>query len=106
MLSTALKELAVELNVCVFTSTQVNANADSNNGIKNEPYLIRKVTDMNGNILYEHENNPLQVLDEDYVFTLDSFIDFNNKHYFVAPTGYLKNAKNDEKILEKGGIIL
>ena len=36
MLSTALKELAVELNVCVFTSTQVNANADSNNGIKNE----------------------------------------------------------------------
>ena len=44
--------------------------------------------------------------DEDYVFTLNSFIDFNNKHYFVAPTGYLKNAKNDEKILEKGGIIL
>lgn len=36
MFSTALKELAVELNVCVFTSTQVNANADSNQNIRNE----------------------------------------------------------------------
>ena len=36
MFSTALKELAVELNVCVFTSTQVNANADSNTNIRNE----------------------------------------------------------------------
>lgn len=36
MFSTALKELAVELNICVFTSTQVNANADASSGIKNE----------------------------------------------------------------------
>ena len=36
MFSTALKELAVELNVCVFTSTQVNANADNNQNIRNE----------------------------------------------------------------------
>ena len=36
MFSTALKELAVELNVCVFTSTQVNASADNNTNIKNE----------------------------------------------------------------------
>jgi replicative DNA helicase len=36
MFSTALKELAVELNVCVFTSTQVNAQADSNTTIRNE----------------------------------------------------------------------
>ena len=36
MFSTALKELAVELNVCVFTSTQVNANIDSNTTIRNE----------------------------------------------------------------------
>ena len=36
MFSTALKELAVELNVCMFTSTQVNANADSNQNIRNE----------------------------------------------------------------------
>ena len=36
MFSTALKELAVELKVCMFTSTQVNANADSNTNIRNE----------------------------------------------------------------------
>ena len=36
MFSTALKEIAVELNICVFTSTQVNANADSNQTIRNE----------------------------------------------------------------------
>ena len=36
MFSTALKELAVELNICVFTSTQVNSNADSNTNIRNE----------------------------------------------------------------------
>ena len=36
MFSTALKELAVELNVCMFTSTQVNASADSNTNIRNE----------------------------------------------------------------------
>ncbi len=36
LFSTALKELAVELNVCVFTSTQVNANIDSNTTIRNE----------------------------------------------------------------------
>lgn len=36
MFSTALKELAVELNICMFTSTQVNANADSNINIRNE----------------------------------------------------------------------
>ena len=36
MMSTALKDLAVELDVAMFTSTQVNANADSNRDIKNE----------------------------------------------------------------------
>lgn len=36
MFSTALKELAVELHICMFTSTQVNANADQNTSIRNE----------------------------------------------------------------------
>lgn len=39
MFATALKDLAVELNVCVFTSTQVNANADDNKNIRNEGSL-------------------------------------------------------------------
>jgi hypothetical protein len=39
MMATSLKDLAVELNVCVFTSPQVNANADNNTHIRNESSL-------------------------------------------------------------------
>ena len=36
MFSTALKDLAVELNIFIMSSTQVNANADNNTNIRNE----------------------------------------------------------------------
>ena len=36
LFSTALKDLAVELNIFVMSSTQVNANADNNQNIRNE----------------------------------------------------------------------
>lgn len=36
MFSTALKDLAVELNIFMMSSTQVNANADNNKDIRNE----------------------------------------------------------------------
>lgn len=36
MFSTALKDLAVELNIFMMSSTQVNANADNNQNIRNE----------------------------------------------------------------------
>lgn len=39
MMATALKDLAVELNVAMFTSTQVNSNADNNINIRNESSL-------------------------------------------------------------------
>lgn len=39
MFSTALKDLAVELNVAMFTATQVNAAADDNKNIRNEASL-------------------------------------------------------------------
>ena len=39
MFSTALKDLAVELNVSMMTSTQVNANSDDNKHIRNEASL-------------------------------------------------------------------
>ena len=39
MMATALKDLAVELNVAVFTSTQVNASADDNRNIRGEACL-------------------------------------------------------------------
>lgn len=39
MFATALKDLAVELNIFVMTSTQVNSKADDNNSIRNEASL-------------------------------------------------------------------
>lgn len=39
MFSTALKDLAVELNIFMMSSTQVNANADDNRNIRNEASL-------------------------------------------------------------------
>ena len=39
MFSTALKDLAIELNVSVFTSTQVNAKVEENRNIKNESVI-------------------------------------------------------------------
>ena len=39
MLATALKDLAVELNVAIFTSTQLNAKGDDNKDIRNEASL-------------------------------------------------------------------
>lgn len=39
LFATALKDLAVELDVCMFTSTQVNANVDDNKNIRNEASL-------------------------------------------------------------------
>ena len=39
MFATALKDLAVELNVSVFTATQVNAKVDENKDIRNESSL-------------------------------------------------------------------
>lgn len=39
MFATALKDLAVELNVSMMTSTQVNSNVDDNKNIRNESSL-------------------------------------------------------------------
>ena len=58
----------------------------ANKGHKNEPYLIEKVEDQFGNILYEHKKNEELVLNESQVFILNElltstyqteFIDYN-----------------------------
>ena len=38
--------------------------------------------------------------EEGYEFTRDSFVEYNNAHYFTAPQGYLKNADYDKMILK------
>jgi replicative DNA helicase len=66
MFATALKDLAVELNVAMFTSTQVNASADDNKNIRNEASLaggrstINKAD--NGAIMARPSNEELETL--------------------------------------------
>lgn len=67
MFATALKDLAVELNVSMFTSTQVNASADDNKNIRNESGLaggratINKAD--NGAIMARPTSDELEILD-------------------------------------------
>ena len=55
-------------------------------GYKNEPYLIEKIEDDKGNVLYEHQNKQEQVLNESQTFIINElltgtyqtdFIDYN-----------------------------
>ena len=67
MMATALKDLAVELNVWVLTATQVNANADNNTNIRNEASLaggratINKAD--NGAIMARPTKEELEILE-------------------------------------------
>ncbi len=76
-IKTKLNEIAslplgtVELNIKEITNAYATL---ANNGIRNEPYLISKVTDMNDNVLYEHQENPIHVLDDNYVYILNNLL--------------------------------
>lgn len=68
MFATALKDLAVELGVTMFTSTQVNAQADDNKNIRNEASLsggratINKAD--NGAIMARPTKEELEILEQ------------------------------------------
>ncbi len=55
----------------------------ANNGIKNESYLIEKVTDINGNIIYEHEETAEKVLNSKYVYILNELLSNTYSYSFV-----------------------
>ncbi len=60
-----------ELNIIEITNAYTTL---ANEGIYNDAYLINKVTDMNDNILYEHKDNPITVLDNNYVYILNNML--------------------------------
>ena len=68
MFSTALKDLAIELNVSVFTSTQVNAKIEDNRDIKNEGVIAgsRSIINKADNacVCSRPTNEELEVLDK------------------------------------------
>ncbi|TBL78297.1 transglycosylase domain-containing protein [Paenibacillus thalictri] len=44
--------------------------AISNKGVFNEPYIIRKITDTNGKIVYEHDNKPTIAFSEETAYIM------------------------------------
>ena len=49
-------------------------SALANEGYKVEPYFISKVTDMDGNVLYEYKPNPENVLNKNTVYILNELL--------------------------------
>ena len=76
-IKTKLEEIAslplgtTELNIIEITNAYATL---ANEGKKNEPYLISKVTDMNDNVLYEHKGETEHVLNYDYVYILNDLL--------------------------------
>jgi 1A family penicillin-binding protein len=64
-------------------------NTLANSGIKNDLYLIDKVVDIKGNIIYQHENNAEPVLDENITYIVNDLLtttyDYNMIDY-SSPT--------------------
>lgn len=58
-------------------------NTLANYGVKNDVYLIRKVTDNDGNVLYEHKFEEESVLNKRYVFILNELLSNTYNYNFV-----------------------
>ena len=62
----------------------VNAyNTLANEGVKIKPYLISKVTDMDGNVLYEHKKKKETVLNKSLVYILNELLTNSYSREFI-----------------------
>ena len=78
----------------------------ANKGIKNEPYLINKVTDMNDNILYEHKDTSEIMLNYDNVYILNNLLSLTYDYDMIDyayPTNISINALLSNKYAIKSG---
>ena len=78
----------------------------ANSGIYNKLHLINKIEDSDGNILYEYNNNPKQVLNPNYTFILSEMLTNTYNDAFVdytKPTALVIKNKLKEKIAIKTG---
>ena len=92
-----------ELNIIEITSAY---NTLANSGIYNEPYLISKVVDMNDNVLYEHTDNPIHVLDEKYTYILNNMLSLTYDYDMIDysyPTNISVRALLSNKYAIKSG---
>ena len=78
----------------------------ANEGYKIEPYFISKVTDMEGNVLYEYNYTPENVLNKNTVYVLNELLTTTWSKEFVdyaVPTCYNISAKMSRKYAIKSG---
>ena len=64
-------------SLTIGTNTMEMANAYAaiaNNGIYNDPYLIQKITDRNGQIIYEHTAQPERVMSQETAWLMTSML--------------------------------
>ena len=78
----------------------------ANEGYRIKPYLIEKVIDMKGNVLYEHKENKENVLNKNTVYILNELLTTTSAKEFVdynVPTCYSISPKMTKKYAIKSG---
>lgn len=78
----------------------------ANMGYSITPHLINRVEDMNGNILYEYKQEPIQILNPNYVFILNELLTNSYSSDFIDygyPTCYNIAYKMTHKYAVKTG---
>lgn len=94
---------AKELNMLDYATSYTTL---ANMGIKNELYLINRIEDINGNILYQHKDESEQVLDSSISFIISEMM-CNTYNYdyidYYNPTILYLNGKMSRKYAIKSG---
>ena len=75
-----------ELNIIEFTNAY---STIANEGIKNNSYIIRKISTKDDKVIYKHKFIPKQVLDKNYTYILSNLLSNcydNNLIDYTAPT--------------------
>ena len=78
----------------------------ANEGVYNSIYLIRKVENIDGTVLYEHKDNPEIRLDNSYTYLLNEMMRNTYNYDYVdynSPTVIYLNGKLDRKYALKSG---
>lgn len=78
----------------------------ASNGYKNDPYFIKKIEDVNGNVLYEHKQKKEQVLNSSLVYITNEILTSTYNYNFIDynyPTCYDLASKLTNKYSIKTG---
>lgn len=81
-------------------------NTLANNGVYNDLFFIRRVEDASGKVIYEHKDNPEEVLNKDYTFIINEMMtNTYNSHFidYATPTVLSLGRKVDRKFALKSG---